>query len=159
MHAYNPSYDPILTALSLPTPSIERFKGDIEQYRVFIAAFDAQVGFKTLSDHDKLDFLNQFLEGTPKELIAGCFHDAFNGYREARKILEAEYGHPYKPAMSLVKRIESWQEVKADDPQGLKKLACFMKKSYTSLNGISQTHMLDHPTTMLKVFERLPRHL
>jgi hypothetical protein len=50
------------------------------------------------------------MESMPKQLIAGCFHDAFkwfNGYTEARNILEVEYGQPYKLAMLLVKRIES----------------------------------------------------
>ena len=32
--------DPILTALTIPSPDIEPFKGDIENYRMFVAALE-----------------------------------------------------------------------------------------------------------------------
>ena len=126
---------------------------------MFISAFDTRIGQKPLAEHDKLYYLNQFLRGTPRELISGCFHDAINGYREAREILETEYGHPYKLAMVCVNQISGWPHVKAYDAQGLKRFACLLKKCQSAMSSTAQTHMLDHPTTLLSVVEKLPSYL
>jgi hypothetical protein len=104
---YNPMHDPILAALSLPSPNVEPFKGDINQYQIFVNEFETHVGQKPLSDRDKLYFLRQSLQGTPRELISGCFHGAGSDYFEARQILENEYGHPYKLAVVYVKQISA----------------------------------------------------
>ena len=160
-HAYNanPLHDPLLTALTLPSPEIESFKGDVERYRTFVTAFDARVGQKPISDHDKLYFLDQYLTENPKELIAGCFHNITDGYREARSILEAEYGHPHKLVMVFTKQIACWPLVKADDAQGLQKFSLLLMKCMTALEGINRSEMLDHPTTLLSAVEKLPPYL
>ena len=56
-----------------------------------------------------------------------------NGYAEARRILESEFGHPYKLAMVYVDQIVELPPVKPNDAQALRKLACFLKKMSLSV--------------------------
>ena len=46
---------------------------------VFIRAFDARIASKATSAADCLYFLEQQLEGEPKDLIAGCMYMSHEG--------------------------------------------------------------------------------
>ena len=87
----------LATAMTLPQPEVPKFKGDPMEYKTFIMAFDARVQSKVISSADRLYYLDQHLTGEPKELVSGCLHiEPDEGYQEARKLLEKEYGDTYK---------------------------------------------------------------
>jgi hypothetical protein len=153
-----PYTDPLITALSLPKPELEPFTGDVAKYRFFVASFDSRIGNRCVSEADKLYFLNQYLRDEPRDLIQGCFY-AKDGYTEARRLLEAEYGHPYKLSMHFVKKIQEWPIVKADDAKALKAFSHFLIKAEHALSGVRYSHMLDHPSTLVDVVKKLPSYL
>ena len=157
-HAACSYTDPLLTALSLPKPELETFSGDVSSYRLFITSFDSRIGNRDLSDPDKLYYLNQYMRGEPQELIHGCFY-GLNGYNEARRLLEAEYGHPYKLSVYFVKKIQEWPSIKADDCKTLKQFAHFLTKCQQALNGVHYGHTLDHPSTLVDAANKLPPYL
>ena len=60
---------------------------------IHFSAFDARVQSKVINSADY--YLHQHLEGEPKELISGCLHiKPKEGYKEAQRMLEKEYGDP-----------------------------------------------------------------
>ena len=82
--------------MTLPQLEMPSFKGDSIEYKTFIMAFTAHVESKTSSNADRLYYLDQHIEGEPRKLIGGCLHlDPEEGYKEARRLLEKEYGDPY----------------------------------------------------------------
>ena len=49
-------------------------------------------------------------------------------YREARRILEKEYGGPFKVSRAYVNKAIRWQPVKHDDGAALKRFSVFLIK-------------------------------
>ncbi|XP_015760505.1 PREDICTED: uncharacterized protein LOC107339722 [Acropora digitifera] len=93
--------DTLLTALT-----ITKFTGYPLDFFTFHTAFESQIESKLKSNDLRLHYLEQYLEGDPKEVIKGCLYlDSQNGYTEAKKILVKKYGDPYKIANAYVKKI------------------------------------------------------
>ena len=116
----------LTTAMTLPQPTITKFKGDPIEYNTFIMAFDARIRTKASTSSDLLYYLNQHLEDEPADLIQGCLHmSPDEGYPEARRLLQKEYGDPYKISTSYLNKILQWSPVRFDGSQGLKRLSIF----------------------------------
>ncbi|XP_048237500.1 uncharacterized protein LOC124124381 [Haliotis rufescens] len=79
------------TAMLSPQPKVPKFKGDPTEYGAFIMSFDARIVPHASSSIDRLYYLEQQLEGEPKDLIAGCLYiDPEEGYTKARDLLSSE---------------------------------------------------------------------
>ena len=155
----NSSTDQLLLALSLPKPDLDTFSGDISKYRCFITSFDSRIGSKLMPEHDKLFFLTQYLRGEPRDLIDGCVHIHQGGYEEARRILEREYGDPYKLSLVYVSQITEWPHIKADDSLALRKFASFLSKCLHAMRGADYSQLLEHPTSLIAIVRKLPQYL
>ena len=85
------------SAMLLPQPDVPKFKGDPTEDNKFIMVFDSRIVTNTSSDSDRLYYLEQQLCGDAKDLIEGCLYmNPQQGYNEARKLLQKEYGDPFK---------------------------------------------------------------
>ena len=155
----NTSFDPIISALSLPKPDIEPFYGDISKYRSFISSYDARIGQRPISDNDKLYYLNQFLRGEAQEFIEVCFHMPKGGYVTARKILETEFGNPHKLAMNYMNGLSDWVPIKTDDPTALRRFSHYLTKCLYAMRGVNYEHFFDHPSAMVNAVQKLPTFL
>lgn len=102
------THQQLTAAMTLPQPTITKFKGDPIEYNTFIMAFDASIRTKASTSSDLLYYLNQHLEDEPADVIQGCLHmSPDKGYSEARRLLRREY------------KILQWSPVRLDDSQGL----------------------------------------
>ena len=64
----------------LPLLRITKFTGDPLEYSTFIRSFESQIESKVKPSDVCLRYLEQYLEGEPRELIRGCLHlDGLNG--------------------------------------------------------------------------------
>jgi hypothetical protein len=116
-------------AMTFPQPKLPTFNGDVVEYKTFIMAFDARVAAKTTSHSDKFYYLQQQLEGEPKELIGGCLHlTPEEGYKEARRLLDKEYGDTYKISVAYTREIQRWPPIKFEDGAALKRFSFFLTK-------------------------------
>ena len=89
------THQQLTAAMTLSQPTITKFKGDPIEYNTLIMAFDARIRSKATSSTDLLYYLNQHLEGEPPDLIQGCLYmSPDEGYLEARRLLQKEYGDP-----------------------------------------------------------------
>ena len=146
----------LAVAMTLPQPDVPRFKGDPLEYQPFIMAFKARIESKT---HlvDCLYYLNQYLEGDPKELISGCLYEnPVEGYWEAKRLLNQEYGDPYKISMAYINKALSWPTLKFEDSGGLRRFSFFLKKCNNAMRSLSYMMALDHPSNMQIVDRKLP---
>ena len=90
------SQQQLATAVTLPRHEVPKFSGNPMKFKTFFMAFDTSIQSRVTSNADKLYYLDQHLIGEPKDLIGGCLHIKPNeGYVEARRPLEKEYGDPY----------------------------------------------------------------
>jgi hypothetical protein len=147
-------------AMSLPKPEVPKFGGDPLDYKSFIKAFDTRIESKTPSSADRLYYLNQQLIGEPKELIGGCLYlEPEQGYSEARRLLQDEYGDSYKISTAYISKVLNWTVIKYDDEVGLKRFPIFLKKIKNAMSAISDMSVLNHPTNMQTVVKKLPQYL
>ena len=151
--------DPLLTALSLPKPDLDVFSGDIAQYQLFISSFDTRIANRLSSESDKLFYLHQFVRGDARELIAGCFHLYDDGYREARRLLDREYGDPYRTSTEFMRQISDFAQIKPDDPRALRKFAMLLNKCLQAMRHVQHLSVLDHPSSLITAVHKLPAYL
>lgn len=80
--------------VKLPKLSLKRFAGDSTQWMTFWDSFNSSVHSNpVLSDIDRFNYLNSFLESTAAESIAGLTPTSAN-YREAVDTLQRRFGDP-----------------------------------------------------------------
>ena len=150
----------LAAAMTLPQPEVHKFKGDPIEYGTFIMAFKARIESRTFRAADCLYYLEQHLEREPRELIGGCLHmDPSEGYKEARRLLEKEYGDPFKVSMAYVNKALGWSPVRPDDASGLKRLSLFLIKCKNAMMSVSHMNELNHPTNLQNIAKKLPSHL
>ena len=154
------SHREMATAMRLPQPKVPTFKGDVIEYKAFIMAFDSRIKSKTTSNADRLYYLHQHLIGEPKDLIEGCLHlDSDEGYTEARRLLEKEYGDPYKISVAYTNQLSKWPPVKYDDAAALKRLSLFLVKCKNAMKTVSYMDVLNHTPHMQAIVQKLPTYL
>ena len=147
----------LATAIAIPEPEVRKFKGDPLEFKTFLMAFDARVQSRVTNSADRLYYLDQHLKGEPKELISGCLHiEPDEGYKEARRLLQREYGDPYKVSTAYMKRLTEWPPLKYDDEPALKSLYIFLSKCNCAMKTISHLAVLNHPPNMQAVVQKLP---
>ena len=60
------SQNQLATAIALPEPEVQKFKGDPMEFKTFLMAFDAPVQSRVTNSADRLYYLDQHLVGEPK---------------------------------------------------------------------------------------------
>lgn len=154
------THQQLAAAMTLPQPEVHKFKGDPIEYGTFIMAFKARIESRTFRAADCLYYLEQHLEREPRELIGGCLHmDPSEGYKEARRLLEKEYGDPFKVSMAYVNKALGWSPVRPDDASGLKRLSLFSIKCKNAMMSMSHMNELNHPANLQTIAKMLPSHL
>ena len=150
----------LATAVTLPQPEVPKFTGNPMKYKTFIMAFDARIQSRVTCNADRLYYLDQHLLGEPKDLISGCFHiEPDEGYVEARKLLEKEYGDPYKISHAFMQKLSTWPIIKYEDGPCLKRFSFFLIKCKNAMKTISHMAALNHPPNMQSVVQKLPGNL
>ena len=77
----------------LPSLTLTKFTGDPLEYSTFIRISESQVEAKVSANDVRLQYLEQYLHGEPKDLIKGCLHlERHSGYLEAKRLLKEKYG-------------------------------------------------------------------
>lgn len=84
---------PITSHVKLPKLSIKKFNGDLTRWVTFWDSFDASIHSNpSLSNVDKFNYLNSFLESTAAESVAGLTLTSAN-YEEAVATLKRRFGN------------------------------------------------------------------
>ena len=153
------SQQQLATAVTLPQPEVPKFGGDPMKYKTFIMAFDVRIQSRVASNADRLYYLDQHLTSEPKDLIGGCLHiEPDEGYTEARKLLQKEYGDPYKVSNAFMQNA-SWPVIKYDDGPALKRFSFFLTKCNNSMKNIAHMTVLNRPPNMQSIVQKLPNNL
>lgn len=153
------THQQLAAAMTLPQPKVPKFKGDQIEHKTFIMAFKTRIESKTVSVADQLYYIEQHVAGEPRELISGCLHmNHSEGYKEARRLLEKEYGDPFKVSIAYVNKALSWSRF-SGTTQTLKRFLFFLTKCKTAMMRVSHMTELNHPTNMQTIVRKLPYNL
>ena len=143
----------------LPPIALTKFNGDPTEYSTFLGGFESEIEKRTVSNEARLRYLDQYLEGEPKELIKGCMYkDANVGYPEAKSLLKEKYGDKYKISQAYTKKISDWPDVKSGDNLALDRFSIFLATCYSATASLPHL-TLDHPQNLQNLVKKLPVYL
>ena len=141
----------------LPSLRITKFTGDPLEYSTFIRSFESQIESKVKPSDVRLRYLEQYLEGEPRELIKGCLHlDGLNGYLEAKKLLSEKYGDPYKISNAYIKKINEWPCIRPGDDLALDRFSTFLVQCQSAMTSLPFLTILSHPHNVQSMVKKLP---
>ena len=76
---------------------------------------------------------------------------------EVKRLLDEEYGEPYKISNAFIQRLSNWPVIKCDDGPSLKRFSLFLTKSNNAMKAITQMTVLNHPPNMQSVVQKFLR--
>ena len=145
--------------LTLPRPELLVFRGDPSEYPSFISNFKMHIGSQSIAPRHKLSYLLQFCQGDAKEAIKECVVlPEEEGFEEALKILNEEFGKPHKIVKSYVKALTEGPVLSISDTKGLVELARKMRSCQLALRQESYLN-LSSEDILSKIARRLPMPL
>ena len=141
----------------LPSLTLTKFTGDPLEYSTFTRSFESQEEAKVSANDVCLQYLEQYLQGEPKELIKGCLHlDRNSGYIEAKKLVQEKYGDPYKILNAYIKKINEWPYIRSGDELALDRLSIFLGQCRSAMSTLTFLSILNHSHNLQSMVSKLP---
>ena len=142
----------------LPSLSLSSFNGDPTEYPILIRTFETRIERNAASSEARnTQYLEQYLEGEPTEPIKGCHHmEPKAGYAESKKLLNDDYGDPYKVSNSYLK---THLDHPSGDDGALERFAIFLTQCLSAMESLSYLLILDHPHNLQCLVKKLPFYL
>jgi len=141
----------------LPSLTLTKLTSNPLEYSTFTRSFESQVEGRVSANDVHLQYLEQYLQGEPKELIKGCLHlDSNSGYTEAKKLLKEKYRDPYKISNAYIKKINEWPYMWSGDELALDRLSIFLGQCRSVMSTLTFLSILNHPHNLQSMVSKLP---
>ena len=143
---------------SLPQRTLSPFNGDPLQYNAFMRAFLHSVEEKTTNPRDRLCYLEQFTRGEANTMVHSCMYNADPelAYKQAKAVLQKNYGNKYRITNAIIKRVEEWPEIKTDDAGKLNNFSLCLTELLNTAKNLNQCNEIDHSNNIKMVISKLP---
>jgi hypothetical protein len=150
--------------LKKPTFEIQKFGGDVMQYKRFMNQFKTRVVTYTESDEERMAYLLHFTYGDAYRIIRGYSNlDAGMGYVAALAELNRRFGDPEVIAQAYVRKAIDWPVIKPvikpDDAKGLDEFALFIMECNYAIQNLNAMQVLEYPEIIKKLVSKLPHYL
>ncbi|GAA57403.1 protein disulfide-isomerase, partial [Clonorchis sinensis] len=144
----------------LPKIEIDKFSGNLIEVRKFMKVFQMSVADWHFDDNNKMMYLPHYCRGEAKEGIEHCvFLPGKAGYQMAMNILGMHFGRPQGMAQSFMNELLVGGPSAPRDVNGLRRLIRKMVNCDLALRKMHYTADLNCSTNLMRIVERLPRHL
>ena len=144
----------------LPKISIPVFNGDPLQYPAWNSSFNALIDSKPMDAQAKLNFLNQYLSGKPKQVVEQyLLIGTDEAYQSARKLLKERYGNCNVVGSAFLNKLENWPKVGIKDTETLRDLSDFLEKIKAARETTPSLEVLDFARENVKILSKLPVQL
>lgn len=144
--------------LLLPPTELRPFTGKIEDFRLFMRAFETRIESKTKDERELLFYLEQFTQGKAKQLVRSCLHLQKGGFAEAKRLLETRYGNPIHLIDSYVERVKVWARIPPGDVEALDGFVLFLTEAKNAMSGVTLGEF-EHPSTLRLIVSKVPTYL
>ena len=140
--------------------SIPVFSGDPLQYPAWNSSFRALIDSKPMDAQTKLNFLNQYLSGKPKQVVDQyLLIGTEDAYQSARKLLKERYGNCNVVGSAFLNKLENWPKVGIKDAEALRDLSDFLEKIKAARETTPSLEVLDFARENVKILSKLPVQL
>ena len=150
----------MLQRQGVPRPQPTKFKGDPAQFPVFTKRVQNWLSEKGVHrKREKISHVLGFVEGDARDAIEHC-EIKENGYTEALKILESQYGHPASVVKASLERITVEPRIEKGDDSFLTKLRNNLRGCLDVLRDNKKyEHEINNSSDIELVIDRLPTYM
>ncbi|KAK3745999.1 hypothetical protein QZH41_017318, partial [Actinostola sp. cb2023] len=144
----------------LPTVKIHVFSGDPLEYPEWNSAFEALIDSREMDADTKLNLLNQYVLGSPKQVVEHyLLIGTKDAYVKAKSVLQERYGNSNVVSAAFLSKLEKWPKVGPRDASGLREFSDFLDKIVAARKIIASLAILDFANENAKLVDKLPYHL
>ncbi|CAB3997598.1 Hypothetical predicted protein, partial [Paramuricea clavata] len=149
----------MLQRQGIPKPQPMKFRGDPAQFPVFKNRVEVWLNKREFDEREKITRLLSFVEGDARDAIEHCELKS-NGFSEAMKILESQYGHPSSVVKASLKRVTVGPRIERGDNNSLAKLRNNLRSCLEVLkDNENYKHEINASSNVERVVDRLPMHM
>ncbi|KAK3754726.1 hypothetical protein QZH41_007045 [Actinostola sp. cb2023] len=139
---------------------VPTFSGDPLQYPVWISAFKALVDARDWDADTKLNLLNQYVSGGPKQVVEHyLLIGTEDAYVKAKSVLRERYGNPNVVSSAFLSKLDKWPKIAPRDSGGLREFSDFLDKVVAAREHIPSLAILDFAKENVKLLAKLPYHI
>ncbi|XP_071784536.1 uncharacterized protein [Asterias amurensis] len=144
----------------LPKINVPVFVGEPLHYPLWQNAFNALIDSKPLDVDTKLNYLNQYVAGKPRQVVEHyMLIGTEEAYQKARDVLADRYGNTSVISCAFTTKLEKWSRIPPRDAVALRDFSDFLDKVSAARLTIPSLGILDFPKENAKLVEKLPHHL
>ena len=141
----------------LPVQEPLTFNGDPLQYPAWRATFYLLIESQTISETEKLLYLQRYVSGPAKEAISGSFMAAStDAYKTAMSTLDQRFGSPFVLSTAFREKLERWPVLKSRDGEGLRRLADFLTQCLSASHLTGQQSTFEDVHYQHRLMEKMP---
>ncbi|KAK3729897.1 hypothetical protein QZH41_010715, partial [Actinostola sp. cb2023] len=134
--------------------------GDPLQYPVWSSAFKALVDARDWDADTKLNLLNQYVSGGPKQVVEHyLLIGTEDAYVKAKSVLRERYGNPNVVSSAFLSKLDKWPKIAPRDSGGLREFSDFLDKVVAAREHIPSLAILDFAKENVKLLAKLPYHI
>ncbi|KAK3747382.1 hypothetical protein QZH41_002637 [Actinostola sp. cb2023] len=139
---------------------VPTFSGDPLQYPVWSSAFKALVDARDWDADTKLNLLNQYVSGGPKQVVEHyLLIGTEDAYVKAKSVLRERYGNPNVVSSAFLSKLDKWPKIAPRDSGGLREFSDFLDKVVAAREHIPSLAILDFAKENVKLLAKLPYHI
>ena len=138
----------------LPKLTISVFsEGGTLQNPVWKNAFNALVDSRPLAADIKLNMLNQYVTGKPKQVVEHyLLIGTEDAYQKARSVLQERYGNCNVVSTAFINKSEKWPKIGPKDASALREFSDMLDKVLAAKNTIPGLSVLDYAKEIVKLY-------
>ena len=144
----------------LPALEPEKFRGNVEQFALWMKSFETYIEGRTSSPVERLHFLAHYTAGEAREAIQGfLLLRTDEAYIKAKKKLVERYGNNFITAMAYKQRLRNWPTIKPGDGKALCQLADFLEGCEAASSEVPGLKVLEDAHENNLLLRKLPKYI
>ncbi|XP_043217008.1 uncharacterized protein LOC122379127 [Amphibalanus amphitrite] len=144
----------------LPKLEPDVFKGNVEDFPLWLKSFESFIESKTESPVERLNYMSRYTAGEARSAIHGLLCLRTNdAYDRAKARLIERYGNSFITVTSYKKRLRDWPVIKPGDTKALQQLADFLDGCSATADVVPGMRTLGEAEENAMILKKLPRYI
>ena len=141
----------------LPMITIPIFSGDPQKYPVWKSAFNALIDSRPLEADIKLNVLNKYVSGKPKQVVEHfLLVGTEDAYQKAKSALQERYGNCNVVSLACINKLDKWPKIGPKDTVTLREYSDLLYNVLAAKENIPALSVLDYAKENVKLCAKLP---
>ena len=145
----------------LPVLEPSVYRGNVEEFPMWLKAFETYIEHRTTSPIERLHFLGRYTAGEAKTAILGLLHlRTEEAYQQAKSRLRDRFGNDFIVSNAYRMKIRSWPAIRSEDGRALRDFADFLEHCQaTAASSPQHLGILDDYLEIQMMVKKLPKYL